>query len=230
MNFISSSETIIENLEHEKTYVFMFGTCICENSSSLDDLPKNFDIINSLAVHFPIEIYKKQGFVVCGGFILFQPTEAVFKFIEAFNQLCENTCDHRIRAEEGRDLTKICKKGTGGCDDQILLNMMYQWSGMRWKDVDERQRDSAYSPVDYYKIGRSMDKFVIENEPRVDLPEISSIQAMVISEKDVKRGGLITDCLTSWVIHPIISLLTDDNLVKKSVYKKMEIFEYFKEC
>ena len=108
--------------------------------------------------------------------------------------------------------------------------MMYQWSGMRWKDVDERQRDSAYSPVDYYKIGRSMDKFVIENEPRVDLPEISSIQAMVISEKDVKRGGLITDCLTSWVIHPIISLLTDDNLVKKSVYKKMEIFEYFKEC
>ena len=43
-----------------------------------------------------------------------------------------------------------------------------------------------------------MDKFVIENEPRVDLPEISSIQAMVISEKDVKRGGLITDCLVGW--------------------------------
>lgn len=93
-----------------------------------------FDAIFALEQKFPDKIFKKQGFVLCGGMTFLKATNATIEIMERLLEKCDG--------------------GTKRCDDQVEWNrMMFQ--DMRWNTTETRTKLTQNGLIQYSFGGES---------------------------------------------------------------------------
>ena len=168
-------------------------TLIWNKYIDIEALPENFDSIHAVAGDHPPDIKEQWGFTVCGGLGIYRPTLANIALWAHIDRNCRIICD-----------------------DQRIINLSYQRSNVVFFDVDQTMQNEVYSSeIGYHKIGVIMGSF---GESVYRLP----IQIMVVSRKDMLRGGMPRNCKTTWIMNPP---------VPKAARFKENIFKFkFKRC
>ena len=98
-------------------------------------------------------------------------------------------------------LEKRCLKK---CDDQEVLNLFYYENGIEFFDAEIGRKEKSLKSGLRFSEGHGIGvvNVVADLKAIQKVDDSTKLQIMIVSEKNILRGGNVNDCDKSWIVHP----------------------------